>query len=301
MWDTVALISSGITLIAFLVATAATVYRARLRHKENLLNSAPESERALVLRELEAQFPVDTASLSGAAKERIIIDQIRVRERLQTKLILYGFLFALAFLALSAYAISKGPDQVPPSPDVEIGLNDTVQFRHFMEFTDNSGNAIPREERLSGPSGVLISPIVKNSHVPAQAIFVSRFVLELKINRDGEAATNSSYAAEFFTRVRPTDQTETFHDIQDIFGAFSVGEGSLWTRQVLFAGTGSTSHQAIVTALADEATIEAELRLEAFNESESLGFALCEIDLSRIREEVASGVPNYAQTTCLKA
>lgn len=63
MWDAISNVNSGVTLIAFLVAAAAWLYRGKLLADAELIRTAPEEERAKLVLANYGFFEVDTAKL----------------------------------------------------------------------------------------------------------------------------------------------------------------------------------------------------------------------------------------------
>ena len=49
MWEAINYVSSGFTLVAFIVAVGAWVYTSKIRERERLLKTAPENERTLLV------------------------------------------------------------------------------------------------------------------------------------------------------------------------------------------------------------------------------------------------------------
>lgn len=64
MWSVIPHITTSITLIAFLAAVAAWVYRASLKHKERLIRTAPERRTCGIGRASPSK-----ALVKGLAKE----------------------------------------------------------------------------------------------------------------------------------------------------------------------------------------------------------------------------------------
>jgi tetratricopeptide (TPR) repeat protein len=79
MWKAIAYVSSGVTLIAFISAVVAWVYRNQILKTERIIRLAPEDARAgLVERALEF-FSVDTSGLTRKQKYDLAIKQIHAR------------------------------------------------------------------------------------------------------------------------------------------------------------------------------------------------------------------------------
>lgn len=84
VWSTVTHVTSGITLVAFLIAAVVTVIWRRLKHQERVLATAPPKERADLIRSLSDSFllnarPLDTEGLSPQQTFELLREQLRER------------------------------------------------------------------------------------------------------------------------------------------------------------------------------------------------------------------------------
>jgi hypothetical protein len=78
MWQAIQYVASGVTLCAFIIAAIASVIKARLKRRRELIESAPEEDRAnLVARTLEF-FDVDTSGLSRKQQHDIAINRLMI-------------------------------------------------------------------------------------------------------------------------------------------------------------------------------------------------------------------------------
>ena len=79
MWQTVPLVSSGITLAAFVVAIAAWIFRQQAIRKERLILTAAEADRGKLVTEALEFFSINPANLPPDQQYKIAIEQIRAR------------------------------------------------------------------------------------------------------------------------------------------------------------------------------------------------------------------------------
>ena len=108
MWSAITQVTTGFTLIAFIVAVVAWAYRSRLLYRARLIESTPETERtALVERALDL-LVLDSAGLTREQKYLLARRQIAVRERRVRGAAVVGSLIAVLLAALGAYAIGRG-------------------------------------------------------------------------------------------------------------------------------------------------------------------------------------------------
>src|SRR5205085_8666798 len=76
MWNSIAYVSSGLTLVAFIIAASVWIYRKWLLQKERLIRQAPESERAKLVENALEFFNVDTVGLTKEQRYNLAIRQI---------------------------------------------------------------------------------------------------------------------------------------------------------------------------------------------------------------------------------
>ncbi|WP_287584057.1 SPFH domain-containing protein [Candidatus Borrarchaeum sp.] len=113
MWEAIGSVSSGLALAAFIVAAAVTVLRRRLLHKENLIKSAPESERPSLVQAALDSYSIVTTDLTKQQRYDLIMEQIRQRARrfriTSVVIVILAFLAA----ALAAYALGVKSNSKP--------------------------------------------------------------------------------------------------------------------------------------------------------------------------------------------
>ena len=97
-WESIKYVSSGITLVAFIVAALLTAYRRKLRSREKQIELAPAEDRAQLVTAALEFFPVDTTGLSEKRKYGLALEQIRQRAR---RFLIIAVVFGLVF-AISA-------------------------------------------------------------------------------------------------------------------------------------------------------------------------------------------------------
>jgi len=113
MWEAIGYVSSGLTLAAFLAAAAVTILRRQLVHKEKLITSAPENERASLVESALNSYSIETKNLTKQQRYELLLEQIKQRERRFKITAFVIIISAVLFTALAAYAIgfkrSTGP------------------------------------------------------------------------------------------------------------------------------------------------------------------------------------------------
>lgn len=107
MWNAIGWVSSSFTLVAFIVAVAAWVYRQKILQKEKLIRSASESERGELVASALEFFNVDAANLTKQQQFTLAIEQIRGRaERFRWTCVVVA-LVAIGGLAVAVVALTS--------------------------------------------------------------------------------------------------------------------------------------------------------------------------------------------------
>jgi Pentapeptide repeats (9 copies)/Pentapeptide repeats (8 copies) len=105
MWTAITYVSGGLTLIAFIVAVAASLYRQKILQKQKLILTAAEEDRqSLVMAALEF-FNVDPAALTKQQQFDLAMQQIKARA---TRFLISSIvvtLIAILGVPLTAFAI----------------------------------------------------------------------------------------------------------------------------------------------------------------------------------------------------
>lgn len=77
MWAAIKYVGSVFTLLAFLFALVAWLYKARLLRRERLIKSVPDAERAELVERTLVLFKVDTSRLNPDQQYRLALKQVR--------------------------------------------------------------------------------------------------------------------------------------------------------------------------------------------------------------------------------
>jgi hypothetical protein len=105
MWMALKYVGSGLTLVAFVCALAAWLYRYQLQKKERLIRSVPEGERARLVEQTLVLFKVESTKLTREQQYNLALRQIREHARkyqvTAALIVIFGVLAAvLTFFAL---------------------------------------------------------------------------------------------------------------------------------------------------------------------------------------------------------
>lgn len=77
----VLLISTGISLVAFIIAVATWRYRGQLNRSEQLIKNVTEEDRKVLVKQTLEKFGVNTENLSAKEQTKIALTQIKARAR----------------------------------------------------------------------------------------------------------------------------------------------------------------------------------------------------------------------------
>ncbi len=105
MWEAITYVSSGLTLLAFIAAIGAVIYRQQLKHTEILIKSTSTKDRGeLVDRTLEF-FNIDTSTLTKEQKYDLAVKQITAKSKRFTMTFITILVIISIFSAIAAYSI----------------------------------------------------------------------------------------------------------------------------------------------------------------------------------------------------
>ncbi|MGH6847940.1 MAG: hypothetical protein ACREC0_11030 [Methylocella sp.] len=107
MWEAIAYVSSGITLVAFIGALIAWSVKWKSEEHERLIRTAKESDRAALVRNALEFLNVDTAGLTQEYQFKLAIEQINLRgQRFKISSAVICFM-ALVAASITTYAITQ--------------------------------------------------------------------------------------------------------------------------------------------------------------------------------------------------
>jgi hypothetical protein len=106
MWEVIRYVTSAFTLAAFLAAVGASIYWCWIRHKERLIRTAPEKDRAKLVGDALESFHINPENLTREQQFKLALKQMEARtQRGKTwaavtvlALLIGGCVLALAFI-----------------------------------------------------------------------------------------------------------------------------------------------------------------------------------------------------------
>jgi len=160
MWSAITYVSSGLTLLAFIIAVAAWVHRNNILGAERRIQLAPPQERAqLVERTLEF-FNIDTTRLTTGQQYNLAIRQIDARaQRFRIIATVVSVLFAIT-AGVAAFAIAHDRSSaIPPSDNRRATIRQRVtvsatELWHRTNINVTSGEIVNFEAEGSWWNGI---------------------------------------------------------------------------------------------------------------------------------------------------
>jgi hypothetical protein len=128
-------VTGGLSLVAFVVAAFFYAYRANLKNRLGLILAAPPKDRRRAIEQTAAFLKIDTSTLSGAAKERLILEQLKIRAN-RDKMVFYAAILIASMLAIIAIITiirQDNPPQKISERDVIQRLTDDICNRGVLE------------------------------------------------------------------------------------------------------------------------------------------------------------------------
>lgn len=141
MWQAIAYISSGLTLVAFLAAVVAWILKGKTEERERLIRTAKADQRADLVRNALEFFHVDTPGLTREQQYNVAIEQIRARaQRFRITAVVICCLAAFGAV-LAAYAISINAKPSPPLPIANGSSEMQFEAPILLDFLIQHSNA----------------------------------------------------------------------------------------------------------------------------------------------------------------
>lgn len=141
MWEAISYVGTGLTLVAFLAAIVATVFKNRSLKQERLIKTVPENERAQLVRDALEFFHVDTAQLTKQQQYQVAIEQIKNRSNRHkvNSLLIMGITIVFALLSVFAiYKTSEINEQYSVNPFFSDMVNGRATSSSWANHTGSS-------------------------------------------------------------------------------------------------------------------------------------------------------------------
>lgn len=122
MWEAIKYVGTPLTLLAFVVAVAAQIYRARTINLRKLVDSVPEADRAGLIESTLRDFTVvDTTAMTRTQKHDLAVRALDQRERRLRAVLVTATVLTLLFLAtvVALEVLRNRPPLVAASTEFE--------------------------------------------------------------------------------------------------------------------------------------------------------------------------------------
>lgn len=106
MWDSIKLITSMFTLLAFITTCIVSIIRININTKKNILVSANEEDRGTLIKRYLEFFDVDTNKLNNKEKFDVIMFQIQEKSKRHLRIVITTIILSIIFAVFSIIAIA---------------------------------------------------------------------------------------------------------------------------------------------------------------------------------------------------
>jgi hypothetical protein len=127
MWVAIQYVTSGLTLVAFLVAVIAWVYKSKSEERERLIQAAPEDTRPDLVHSALEFFDVNTVGLTRGQKYDLALVQIHARAQRFRTIAIVVCILAVILAGVSAYAISQTGSKLPINENGKVNVSSQRQ------------------------------------------------------------------------------------------------------------------------------------------------------------------------------
>lgn len=101
-------VTSGLTLVAFLAAAIAYVWRANLKSAEKRIESAPAEDRQQIIETIAEWIGVDLGDIPKNQRTAIVLKQLEIKGDRQKQIFAFAVIGSLLFFILSAIVVIDG-------------------------------------------------------------------------------------------------------------------------------------------------------------------------------------------------
>lgn len=126
-WSAISLVSSGVTLVAFLGTIAALVHRQQLAKAELLIKNAPDQDRAKLVAQAMEKYHIETAGLSTAQRSQLVSEHFRHLEKKQR--VIATVVVIIAFLGAGVAVFELKRQQHAG----DVALNEIAEWKAIVD------------------------------------------------------------------------------------------------------------------------------------------------------------------------
>lgn len=123
LWEKIQYVTTGLTLIAFLVSVIAWTYKSKSEERERLIKTAPDDKRGDLVQSALEFFNINTSGLTKADQYKLALVQIHARAQRFRITAIVVCILAVILATVSAYAISKTSAKENKNPEGQPNEN----------------------------------------------------------------------------------------------------------------------------------------------------------------------------------
>ena len=170
MWESIQYVSSGLSLVAFVIAAAVWLAKSKIEERERLIQSANVEKRPDLVRSALEFFDVDTGGLTKEQQYELALAQIHARSgrfRVMTTAVCTVAFLLVGVTAYAIYEASRSPDQPKPGGEGKQKTNPQLILKeHRFISSDAAKIILANQTEWNYPDEIvrLGGPIYTNGH-----------------------------------------------------------------------------------------------------------------------------------------
>lgn len=111
MWENIKYVSTGTSLVAFIFAVVAYIYKLKGDNRIKLIKSAKNEKQVKLINNMLEFFNIETSKLTNKQRFDLAIQQVSIKSRKHLINAIVTCIISLSFLLLAGFAITKIPNE----------------------------------------------------------------------------------------------------------------------------------------------------------------------------------------------
>ena len=137
-WDTIKFVTSGLTLVAFIILAILYYAKLKIDKEKSVLERVDPNNLSVVLQSLADSYHIDTSKLTAKETAVIVKQQLSIKSKTKRNLVyLVGFLGILLFV-LALVAIVQSTSHISEKPP--FVKKDSIPNKNIQNNFQNSSN-----------------------------------------------------------------------------------------------------------------------------------------------------------------
>ena len=153
IWEAIQYVGSGLGLVAFVAAATFMAYRARLKHRAQIIENAPAKQRLEAIAATAQLFRVDTTALKTSEQKDIVLAQISTRAKRDLIYALVAVSLGLMLSAIAVFSIIYPEDDRTEKPTQDPSASAS---NALAEQPNQAEEQLPQIEPKAIPPGRII-------------------------------------------------------------------------------------------------------------------------------------------------